>query len=193
MSTLTTRKKLKVALFGFLVVTLILGGMVFMQRHYTTETGIKVPLPQSATKAILALTGVHQTATRNGTVEWELTAESAELESKSGRMTLNAPQVIFFLEDGRQVRLTAEHGVLDTQSNDMHVEGNVRVVEDRYTLLTEHLNYRHAERILSSEKPVHIFSQSADLRATGMTYDLNTNQARFAGRVNGSLSEQLPL
>jgi LPS export ABC transporter protein LptC len=193
MRILTIKKKSKTVLFGFLIVTVILGGLFYIQRQHSTETGIKIPLPPGASTAILSLTGVHQTATKNGVLEWELKAETAELESKSGRMVLKAPKVLFYLADGGQVHLTAEQGVLDTKSNDIQVQGNVRVVEDRYTLLTEQLDYKHAKRILRSDKPVHIFNQSADLKAAGMIYDLNTNQARFAGRVKGSLNEQLSL
>ena len=190
---LTTQKKFKFALLGFLGLTLIIVAVVFIQWQRLPGTGITIPLPPNATKALLALTGVHQTATKNGVVQWELDAESAELESHSGRMFLKAPEVNFFLEDGGQIRLTAERGVLDTKSNDMQVQGNVRVVEDRYTLLTDQLNYNHTERILSSEKPVHVFGQMADLKAASMTFDLNTSQARFEGRVKGILNEHLAL
>ncbi len=188
-----TRKKFKLALLGFLALTLIIAGVVLFQKQRSSQTGITVPVPPSAAKALLALTGVRQTATKNGVLQWELDAETAELESRSGRMVLKAPQVDFFMEDGTRIHLTAEQGVLDTNSNDMQVQGNVRVSEDRYTMVAERLDYNHAARILSSDKPVHIFGRSADLTAERMTYDLNTSQARFEGSVRGILDEHFTL
>jgi LPS export ABC transporter protein LptC len=158
--------------------------------HRQGPDAVSIPLPASSTKALMALSKVHQIATKDGKVQWELDAESAELEATSGRMVLESPQVKFNLDDGGNVYLSAHQGVLFTDNNNINVRGNVRVVNDRYTLVAETLNYDHAQRRLSTDEPVTITGRSFDLSSAGLTYDLNTNQAQFDGDVIGIVHEK---
>lgn len=148
-----------------------------------------LPLPNLATKALMTLAKLHQTATKDGKTQWELDAESAQMEADSGHIILTAPRIDFFMEDGTKVHLTADRGLLDTHSNDMQVTGNVYLRNDRYTLLTEALAYHHAKRHLQSDVPVKITNKAFDLRANRMTYSLEENRAQFDGRVEGNLNE----
>ena len=152
-----------------------------------------LPIPMPAVNALMTLAKVHQTATKDGKVQWELDAASAQLEANGGRMILTAPTVQFHLEDGTQVNLTADQGILHTNNNNMEVTGNVRLQNDRYTLLTEALVYLHSKRILKSNAPVHIQSATAALRADRMTYDLKDNRAQFVGQVEGILNNDLAI
>jgi LPS export ABC transporter protein LptC len=151
---------------------------------------VSIPLPASSTKALIALSKVHQIATKDGVVQWELDAESAELEAKTGRMVLISPKVQFFLDDGGNVTLTAQQGILFTDNNNINVRGNVKVVNDRYTLVAETLDYDHAQRRLYTDKPVTITGRAFDLSSAGLTYDLNTNQAQLDGDVKGIVHEE---
>jgi LPS export ABC transporter protein LptC len=150
----------------------------------------RIPLPsKAATQAIMALSQVHQTATKDGTVQWELDATTAELETGTGKMVLKSPKVIFFLDDGTQVNLTAKEGTLHTSSNNIEVRGNVLVRNDRYILTTQVLAYEHDQRVLHADVPVQIVGQDLELKAATMHYDLNANQTRFKGPVEGILFE----
>jgi len=160
---------------------------IFYQYRQTRE-GLKIPLPpEAATQAIMALSKVHQTATKDGHTQWELDADAAELEAGTGKMVLQAPSVNFFLEDGTRIKLTAREGILHTTSNDMEVRGKVRIRNDRYTLTTDRLTYEHDHRVLLADSAVQITSESIELKAARMRYDLNTNQTQFDGQVEGIL------
>jgi LPS export ABC transporter protein LptC len=160
----------------------------YIQRRDSSE--VSIPLPTSSTKALIALSKVHQTATKDGAVQWELDAESAELEAKTGRMVLNRPKVEFYLDDGEKVYLTAQRGILFTRNNNINVQGNVRIVNGRYTLVAETLNYEHAQRRLYTDRPVTIKGQAFDLSSAVMTYDLNTNRAQLDGDIKGIVHEK---
>ena len=151
---------------------------------------LTIPLPDKATQSILALSRIHQTATKDGAIQWELEAGSAELEPGSGKMVLKDPLVDFFLKDGTRVNLKASKGILNTKNNNIEVRGNVEVVFDRYTLNTETLVYNHQTRRLQAREPVRITGQSFNLKAAGMVYDLETSQATFNGDVNGTIYEK---
>jgi LPS export ABC transporter protein LptC len=154
------------------------------------QSALQIPLSsEQATKAIMALSRVHQTATRDGIVQWELDADTAKLEADTGKMVLQSPQVSFFLDDGTQVHLTAREGVLYTRNNNMEVRGNVHLRNDRYSLKTEALAYEHDHRIMRADAPVHISGRAIELKAATMHYDLKTNQTLFSGPVEGLLYE----
>lgn len=181
------KKRLKLILSLICILGIAAPGIVFLR--FKKQQVPPVALPESATKALMSLAQIHQTATKDGKIEWELDAQSAQLEADSGRMILKAPVIEFIMADGGKVHLTAESGVLNTRSNDMQVNGNVSLQNDRYTLTTQALDYNHADRILSSDHPVQIKSRAFDLRADKMTYNLNSNLALFDGQVEGILSE----
>lgn len=149
----------------------------------------RIPLPKAASKAVMALSKVRQTATKDGVVQWNLEAATAELEAGTGRMILQSPEIKFFLEDGSQVYLTAEKGILHTRENNMEVQGNVHLRSDRYTLVTEALAYDHERRLITTSRAVEISGRTIRLHAAAMTFNLSTNQARFSGPVKGILNE----
>ena len=157
----------------------------FRQHH----DPLQIPLPKGTANALMALSQVRQTATKDGVVQWKLEAASAELEAGTGNMVLQAPQIDFFLEKGGQVHMTAQKGILNTHSNNMEVQGHVLLRNGRYTLSTEELDYQHAQRIITARTPVQINGLTIQLHAATMTYDLNTSQAHFSGPVEGILHE----
>ncbi|NIW00262.1 LPS export ABC transporter periplasmic protein LptC, partial [Candidatus Saccharibacteria bacterium] len=74
-------------------------------------------------------------------------------------------KVTFFLDDASEITLTADKGILNTDSNDIEVSGNVVVINREYKLLTEELNYAHDKRVLYSTAPVTISGPEAHLAA----------------------------
>jgi LPS export ABC transporter protein LptC len=188
-----TRPTQKVIIVLIAVICITLAGVSWLFYQERKSGPVTADLPDNAVRSIMKLDGVHQTATKNGAVQWVLDAASAELEAKSGHMLLHAPKVRFFLENGSQVDLTADEGILNTRSNDMKVIGNVKAHNDRYTLLTEELSYQHEKRVLESTVPVQIIGDEISLRAATMTYNLQENKALFSGHVVGHVNEDLSL
>ncbi len=178
------RAKLKITL-AIIAGLMIVAAVSAFYQYRRNQAKPLLSIPKAANKAIMALSRIHQTATKDGVVQWELEAETAELEAGSAKMVLREPRVNFYLDDGSKMSLTAREGVLFTRNNDMLVRGAVNIYHQRYTLETEALAYHHDRRILKADVPVQIASQAVDLRAASMTYDLTENQARFSGRVKG--------
>ena len=80
----------------------------------------------------------------------------------------------FYLKDKSQVYLTANKGILKTDSNDMEILGNVVVKNSTYRLKTENLLYRHNQRIIFSTVPVKVSGAAFNLVADSMFLNLNT-------------------
>jgi LPS export ABC transporter protein LptC len=183
------KRKAKVKLALTLMLGISLGAVFWYFFLFRQAPYPAAPLPESAAKAVMALSNVRQTATKDGIVQWKLEAASAELEADTGRMILKSPQVDFFLEDGGRVHLTARKGILYTRDNNMEVQGNVHLRSDRYSLVTEALTYDNERHLIMTTREVRISGKTIQLHATAMTYDLKVNQARFAGPVKGILHE----
>ena len=144
-------------------------------------------------KANISISKIYQTATRDGIKEWRLEAKSAYYIDATKQANLQDVIATFFLKDEGKIYLTADQGILKTDSNDIEVTGNVVVRNETYSLRTKKLNYEHTKRILFSKVPVEIVGDSLNLASDSMSFDLNTNRIFFEGRVEGTFSETISL
>jgi LPS export ABC transporter protein LptC len=147
------------------------------------------PLAIISEEASVSIGKVHHTATRDGKTEWKLDAKSADYFPGKQEVMFKDLSAVFYLEDGRQVELTADRGVLQKVTNDIEVTGNVQVMDDRFELNTQKLQYEHASKSISTSERVRLVSEGWDLEADSMAMDLFTRKTRFEGRVEGFFDE----
>ncbi len=185
-------KKLKLFLVAIIVITLgVIAAVLIGYRHILNQ---EVDLiAAAATKSNIAMGKFHHIATRDGIKEWMIDARTVRVISAQNQAVFQDPAVTFFLKDNTKVYLTANHGILNTDSNDIEVSGNVVVKNENYRLRTEILNYKHSKRILFSKVPVKIVSASSQLTADSMTHDLNLNETVFKGHIKGVFVENIIL
>lgn len=188
----THQKKLKFFLISIIFLTFGVILTVFLQyRHVLEKNDTLVSIVQS--KANVSIGSAHQTATQNGRKEWSLDAASADYMDKKKQAIFKDLSVIFFLKDKTEVYLTANRGILKTDSNDMEIHGNVVVKNTSYKLRCENLYYAHKKRIIFSKVPVNITGDSFELVADSMSLNLNTNRTLFEGKVKGVFSGGITL
>ena len=185
-------RKLKFFLISIIIISLGIIIAVFLAyRSVLDKTAGFQSAMQSAAK--MSLGKVHHTATRDGVIEWSLDASSARLLDEKKQLILNDLSVVFYMKDGKESHLTAEKGFLHTDSNDIEFAGNVVVRNNNYVLKAEKLNYEHNRRILFSNVPVEISSDSEKLKADSILFDLNTKKTMLEGSVKGTFSENINL
>jgi LPS export ABC transporter protein LptC len=141
--------------------------------------------------ADMQLDKIRQTASKNGIQEWRLEAESAVLKGKAMRLT--RPEVEFFMQDGDNVHLTAEQGVIYTDSSRMQISGRVAARTSRYRFNTQALFYDPEAKRLQADTPVQLSGQAFALQAASMAMDLRTNITYFEGGVEGTFFEDFQL
>ncbi|UCH22436.1 MAG: LPS export ABC transporter periplasmic protein LptC [Deltaproteobacteria bacterium] len=185
-------KKIKYLLLSVIFCTLIIIIAVFYNYHRISERP-KEFVSLIPPKANLTIGEIHQTATRDGIKEWELDAASAQYIDSKKQVILKDLTVTFFLKDRRKVFLTAERGVLQSDSNNMEVAGGVVVKDENSRLITEKLYYNHQNRLLLTKAPVEIIGESYQIVADRMSLDLNTNKTILEGKVRGRFSETFSL
>jgi len=176
------------------VIGISIGGILVVfvgyRRILEQNEMLLAPLAQ---KADLAIESFEQTATKNGVKEWHLKAKSAQYSKNQHEAVLNDLFVTFYFPDGRQARLTADQGTINTNSNDLEVSGNVVAHNGDYQLKTETMHYLHDQRILLSRVPVEISGPALHLVADSIRFDLNTQQTLLEGNVEGRFSDSLAL
>lgn len=186
-----TKLRLSLILTSIILITVGAVALRFIEdRHQRDPVPSETDTPDGAS---MALSNVRQTSVKDGIKEWHLDAVAATLLEAEHKMILEQPTVEFFMQSGETMTLTAQKGVLDTESNDIEVSGNVVVRHQSYTLFGEAFAYTHANQLLISQAPVQIDSDRMNLAAERMTVDLKTQQTELAGNVKGRINEALSL
>jgi len=185
-------KKIKIVLLVILLIAL--GGVIVIYINSQQESKVTESIPQSVEPdTTLSIGKIQQTATRKGKKEWSLEAVSARYVDKTSQMILQDLLVTFYLSDKSEITLTADEGILNTDSNDIEVSGNVVLENKDYKLLTERLNYVHDKRLLYSKTPATISGTSVRVTADTLSYDLNTRQLTLEGNVETTLDDNFAL
>ncbi len=189
------RSKKKIILLALVLGILVLSG--FLVRGYIAYRDIREN-PAKLIEAIpeganIVLGEVRHTAVREGRKEWVLEAASANYSESASEAVFTDVQVTFFMDNGDEVHLKGNKGIINTSSNDMQVSGKVRVVMNEYALETEIIEYNHEMRHIASQSPVHILGREFELRADAMEVDLASETALFSGAVEGQIDADTQL
>ncbi|MBW1984523.1 MAG: LPS export ABC transporter periplasmic protein LptC [Deltaproteobacteria bacterium] len=173
-------KTIRIILISVIIVTVsLIIGYYIGKRH--TFSGPEEFISSIKNDASISIDTVHQETTRDGKKEWSLDASSVQYLIQKKRAIFNDLSAIYFLKGNKKIYLTANKGILNTESNDIEILGNVVVKNDDYKLNTEILFYDHEKRKIYSRAPVKIFDGSSTLMAKSMSIDLNTNNLTFSG------------
>jgi len=184
--------KLKLFFLLFIVISLTVVIAVFINYRRILKNPEKLisSLPKDSN---LSIGKIHQTSTKNGVKEFTLDASSASYTASKKMVVLNDLSLTFFLKNKQEIYLTANQGILETDSKDIEIAGNVIVSNENSKLFTKKIQYKHDQRLLLSKVPVKIVGDSYQLTADMMSLDLNTNKTVFEGRVEGAFSENFSI
>jgi LPS export ABC transporter protein LptC len=185
-------KKLKLILLSVIVSALGITLAVFITHRNSLDKKGHV-VSNIRNKANISIGKAHQTAIKNGIKEWNLEASSVNYMGDNNQAIFQDLFITFYLKDKSEVYLTANKGILNIDSNDMEIFGNVVVKSATYRLKTENLFYRHNRRIIFSKVPVTVTGDALELAADSMSLNLNTNKTMFEGKVQGTLREVIKL
>jgi LPS export ABC transporter protein LptC len=188
----TKQKKLKLLLLSGVLISFGIILAVFIKHRQQTDESVPT-ISTVQGDANVAIGKVHQTATKDGATEWSLDAVSVTYFDAQKKALFKDLFVTFFLKDGTHVYMTADEGILKTDSNDIEVTGNVVVKNIDYKLRTEILHYNHKERIIFSKVPVKIIGAAFMLDADSMSIDLNRHKAIFKGNIKGNIHDKVML
>lgn len=194
MSASKTKYPRKVKLLLLLIILCTVGTVigVFIGYRYIANDAENL-LVSMTREGDISISRIRHTATRDGKTEWVLEAESAHVVNARNHAVLKEVTVTFFLKDTSKVRLSAHTGILNYKTNDIEVNGDVVVQRGIHRLRTEKLSYGHRQRMFVAKVPVTISSESINLVADSMSFDLNKNRTFFEGNVRTTFHEKFLL
>lgn len=193
MNIYTNKLKLKIILLALILIASGIIVAVLVNYRRILDKQDLLLTSDMDTEASLSMERVQQTATRNGIKEWSLDAGSARFVNATNQALFKDLSVTFYLKDGQRINVTANEGILKTDSNDIEATGNVVLENKRYRLITEKIQYKHSRRVIFSKRPVTVTADAFDLLADSMSFDLNSNKTRFKGNVRGTFREHITL
>ncbi len=141
----------------------------------------------------LKLGGMKQVSKSDGITEWELEADTATLAKERNQAILTKVKVVFHTRDNDRIFLTADQGVLDTESHDMAFTGHVVIEHQANTLQTDKLQYKKKPHIIFTETRVRLENPDATMEADTMEIRINDKVMVLQGDVKGTFSDHFIL
>ena len=135
---------------------------------WTIRTTPKAPEPTEKIEPpkVMEYEGNTIVEEKDGVKIWELTSEKVRVDTTTQIAEFDKVSGKFYQEDGKVLELTANNGTYDQKSKDVHVEGDVIVLDgDGGKLTTKNLDWNGKEEILIANEDVKILKD--DMQAFG--------------------------
>ena len=166
---------------AILIMAAIVAIFVQYRRLAPNPEALVATLPETTN---LSMGQVTHSATRDGRTEWRLKATAARLKADNKHLELDFPDVVYFMEDGREIHMKAQRGTLNTAANDMVAFGRVEVQDGRFKMETEALNYNHGRKTITCPVPVRIFDRQSQATGDSLVYEMDTRRIELKGHVD---------
>lgn len=152
---------------------------------YFKSRGMKKTVEQETTReATYIIKDIRISETIHGDAQWRLIADQAEVFDKEKKTKLRNVKATLYNNDGSIWNLKGDEGVLNNDTKDVYVKGNVVVSSDEGLQLTsDELDYRAQERRLFTEKPVKIVKGGTTITGVGFEADLNKEKVMMKKNV----------
>ncbi len=155
---------------------------VFIHSRYSMRM-VDHPERPEETEAAFVISHFEHTAMKGEKRDWTIKAASAKFYTDSRKVDLEALEAVFFLENGEETRVTADHGEMDMATKNIRARGNVVVHHPQYRLKTESLNYRYDSRIMILDASLEIEGEGLRFRADAGRYEMDEETIEFEGNI----------
>lgn len=123
------------------------------------------------------------TEEKNGVKLWEMSADKIKIDSVTQLAEFDKVDGKFYQSDGKVLKLTANKGVYNQQTRDVHIEGEVVVIDsDGAKLTSKNLDWNNNEESLTATEDVKLFRE--DIRAFGDLASSNDGFKHFFMKGN---------
>jgi len=177
------RSFLGVIILGSLGVVGFMTWRTLAPPHEKTE-GAK----ELTTSADLKLDRVRYTETREGVMEWELEATSAQYFKEESTVFLDKVKATFFGKNGETYVLVGEKGKFNTQTKAIEVFNGVTLSSsDGYQMRTRSLKYMAEKKELSTSDRIEITGPQLRVEGIGLIVELDRQQMKVLRQVTTTL------
>lgn len=147
--------------------------------------GIGVGTPKRAAEipgvfknADAGIEGFSFVQTKDGKMQWKVQARRARIVENESKAVLEDLQVTLFGEEGTQMILEGDEGVVDIESHNFTLkkrEGSIPIhLESGYTIYTNQLQWTDQNQEISTDAPVTIHGDGIKITGLGLRGALGT-------------------
>ena len=165
--------KRRTSVFTFLLaVTLIAAASVLLKTEGAVEKRASGPAT-IAPGADYSLLLPHFVEMKGNDKVSDITAGSASYFKDDNMADLERPEMVFFGGDGRETQIEGRHGVVNTSTNDLLIEGDVSARSpEGHLFKSETLRYISGPKLVKTDDPVSITGRNFIIRGVGMRLDI---------------------
>lgn len=126
----------------------------------------------------------HLVSTVQGEKRWEFYADVARLYQNQKQAYSDNIYAEYYKKDKLASTLTADHAIVNTETNATEAEGHVElIVANGSKLETEKLSWNPDTDMINTEGWVHVYKGEDEITAVGMVADTQLNNIRFTKDV----------
>ena len=118
--------------------------------------------------------------TDEGLIRWEVEAERAEMSETEHHTLLKTVQVTLFGHQGEEMRLQAEGGSINTETNEFDLRNDHDPIKiqlaNGYTIFTPHIHWMEANQEISTKMPVRIQGHGLTITGVGLLGDFHSEE-----------------
>jgi LPS export ABC transporter protein LptC len=161
----------------WLLLLTMVGGLValVLGLKFRSAELIVPAVVETATSAgsSLSLNNFEYRDIKEGNARWTVWAATATYFEEKRETVLDQVKAVFFLENGKKVRLEGDTGTLHNDTNNMEINGNVKVrYDDAYELTTDRLLYDREQELIHTAAKVLVEGEGLILRGQGMRLEI---------------------
>jgi LPS export ABC transporter protein LptC len=179
-------KKKIVVITGVIILVISVAAIVLVM-----ESRKSSPIPLlniMSDKVDLQVKNINYTDVGDSGLKWEIKADSAKYIKSENLAMFDRVRVKLLMSDGKTIVMTGDKGILNTNTKDMEITGNVEVVSDRGDrLTTDVLKYSGSERRIYSEGAVTMENARMQVRGMGMTLSLEDKDFALLSKVRANI------
>lgn len=136
-------------------------------------------------KIDLHVKDVHYTEVGDPDSIWEINADTARYAKEKRIVFFDNIRVKLIMSDGRTLLMTGETGLLQTDTKDIEVHGNVEVTSDRGDrFTTDQLNYSSSDKKVYTNGRVTMKTPQIEINGIGMTLSMKNEKVTLLSKVN---------
>ncbi len=126
--------------------------------------------------------------TKDGIVQWEVAAQKAKVFEARHEATLDEVQLRLFGQDGEEMMLQADEGMINTETNDFELRNREEPMAiefaNGYTIFTPHIRWIDAKQEIRTPHSVTIQGNGLTITGTGFVGDIESEEFTLLDQVH---------
>ncbi|MBN1382890.1 MAG: LPS export ABC transporter periplasmic protein LptC [Deltaproteobacteria bacterium] len=178
-------KKTTKIILGFIILAVIVIYGIFVIEKQKTPGNLLKILPE---KVDLQIKDARYTDVSESGMKWEITADTARYIKKENVAVFDKIAAKLITREGKTFLLTGDQGYLNTDTKDMKVSGNVKIVSHNGdSFRTDCLDYSNKEQKFQTEASVKMENRLLTITGKGMVLSLTDEKLALISDVKAEI------